>query len=304
MYKNNHIVVTGGFGLIGSALVKFLNSKGITPFILERKDRIGEKWRNVIGLSFTLVDKIPHLGFPSTIIDLAANVDTTAPMTSELWENNFERPLKLLDTQRECNYGNPRFIYASTAALYGNEEKRFTERLDVKPMNAYAFTKLQLDCALKDKQNVYGLRFFNVFGENETHKGNMKSVVGRAMDIKNGVFEIFKTGREDIKDGEQARDFIFTEDICRVIWHFITTEDNTGGLFNVGTGRATSFNEIADALNLRKEYIDMPTSVKNQYQFYTCADITKLRSHGYKEPFLTVTEGIVKIRANRQDNSV
>lgn len=295
-YQNRHIVVTGGFGFIGSNLVRLLNSKGIAPFVIEKIDSIGEKWRNVRGLSFHLVDDIPEPGLPSTVVHLGADVDTTAPMTRELWDNNVNYTLKLLAKRHDYCGPLPRFIYASSGATYGNEERDFTERLNIKPENAYSFTKLSLDRLFEGKHNVYGLRFFNVWGQNEGHKGNMKSIVSRAMDIKNGVFEIFKTGRADIPDGEQARDCIHVEDVCSVIWHFIQTESDAGGVFNVGTGRATTFNEIADALGLKKKYVEMPESVKRQYQFYTKADITKLRAAGYTAPFLTLEEGIEKTR--------
>lgn len=292
----NKIIITGGLGFIGSGLIRLLNKDGIVPYVIERKDRIGEKWRNVAGLSFNLIDEPPYGGLPCTIVHLGADVDTTAPMSRELWKNNVDYTLDLLETRRDYCGPIPRFIYASSASVYGAEESNFAERLEVKPLNAYAFTKWQLDNLLKDKYNVYGLRFFNVYGPNESHKEGMKSLISRALDIKDGVFEIFKTGREDISDGEQARDFIHLEDICRVIKYFIETEDNEGGLFNVGSGRATSFNEIADILKLEKRYVDMPAAVKDQYQFYTRADLTKLRAAGYTEPFLTVKEGIDRMR--------
>lgn len=296
-YQNRHVCLTGGFGFIGSNLIRLLNSKGIAPYVIEHKDRLAKKWKNVTGLAFHLVDDVPYPGLPSTVVHLGANVDTTEGMSRELWENNVDYTLRLLEKRREYCGPIPRFIYASSASIYGAEDKDFTERVDgLKPLNAYAFTKWQLDSVLRDAPNVYGLRFFNVWGPNEGHKGGMQSIIARAMEAKNGVFEIFKTGRPDVKDGEQARDFIHVEDVCKVIWHFIETEDSAGGLFNVGSGRATSFNEIADALKLEKRYIDMPESVKGQYQFYTCADVTKLRAHGYEAPFLTVAEGIARMK--------
>lgn len=298
-YQNRHIVITGGFGFIGSNLIRLLNAKGVAPYVIEDKDRIVSKWRNVTGLSFHLVDEIPSPGLPSTVVHLGADVDTTAPMTRALWENNVDYSIWLLGERHNYCGSTPRFIYASSAAVYGKEEKDFTERIDnVKPENAYAFTKLHLDRVLRE-HNVYGLRFFNVYGSQEAHKGNMRSLIYRAVETADtGVFEIFKTGRDDIKDGEQARDFVHVEDVCKVIWHFIETEDDTGGLFNVGTGQATSFNEIADILKLEKRYIDMPAAVKDQYQYHTCADLTKLRAAGYTAPFLTLAKGIAKMREN------
>jgi ADP-L-glycero-D-manno-heptose 6-epimerase len=295
----NNLVITGGFGFIGSNMIRHLNSKGITPYVIEKMDNVGQKWRNVRGLSFDLVDSIPEYLTNVTIVHIGADVDTTSPMTAELWRNNVDYTIALWEQARERCLTPPRLIYASSGAIYGNEEKNFTERVDgMMPENAYAFTKWQLDSLLKDKPNVYGLRFFNVYDTEgrEAHKGNMKSLISRALDIKDGVFEIFKTGREDIKDGEQARDFVHVDDICSTIWYFIETPDNTGGLFNVGTGEATSFNEIADILGLKKNYIDMPAHLRAQYQFFTRAKIDKLRAHGYTAPFMTVREGIERSR--------
>lgn len=290
-----NVVVTGGFGFIGSNLVRLLNSKGVTPYVIEKKDRIGAKWRNMRGLSFNLVDSIPCVvDSDLCVCHLGADVDTTAPMTAALWENNVDESIKLY---KETMDREGRFIYASSGAIYGNEEKDFAERIEgMMPENAYAFTKWHLDRWFEGKRNVYGLRFFNVYGPGEAHKGNMKSLVSRALDIKDGVFEIFKIGRDDIKDGDQARDFIHVDDVCSVIYRFIKVKNPKGGLFNVGTGVATPFNEIADILGLQKRYIDMPAAVKDQYQYYTKADLTKLRAHGYTKPFLTVEEGIKKMK--------
>lgn len=287
------IIVTGGFGFIGRNMIRLLNSKGITPDVVERVG-VDPKCAtsDITDLSFYFVGAMPIIGEDDIVIHLGANVDTTEKTSAALYANNVDYSLKL----RARTPG--RFIYASSGAIYGNEECDNVERItDIHPMNAYAETKLALDRAFDGLPNTYGLRFFNVYGPGEAHKGKMKSLVSRALDIKDGVFEIFKTGRADIPDGEQARDFIHVEDVCKVIWHFIETEDTKGGLFNVGTGVATSFNQVADILGLEKRYVEMPEAVKAQYQYRTCADLTKLRAHGYTQPFMTVAEGIAKMRA-------
>lgn len=290
-YENRHIVVTGGFGFIGQNLIRLLNLKGVAPYVIDKLPSPADS-----TLVFHRIDEIPYGGLPCTIVHLAANVDTTARMTPELWDTNVDLTLRLLERQREYCGPIPRFIYASSGAIYGLEEHNFTERItDIQPVNPYAYTKLMLDVLLAGKPNVYGLRFFNVYGSGESHKGSMRSLVSRAVESKD-TFSIFRTGRPDIKDGDQARDFVHVEDVCKVIWHFITTEDNRGGLFNVGSGKATSFNEIAQILNLRPEYTDMPVSLRGQYQFHTKANLTKLRAAGYAEEFLTVEQGIQKMR--------
>ncbi len=286
------IIITGGLGFIGSNLVRFLNAKGISPYVIEKGPT---DWGRVRG-SLTLVDltdELSFIGSDDIVVHLGANVSTVEADSAALRENNIDYSLKL----RARTPG--RFIYASSASIYGNEERDFTERItNIHPMNAYAETKLALDRAFDGVPNTYGLRFFNCYGPGEAHKGNMKSLIVRAFDIKDGVFEIFKPARPDIAPGEQARDFIHAEDIASVIWHFIETEDTRGGLFNVGSGVATSFNEIARILNLTPKYVDMPEAVKAQYQYYTKADLTKLRAHGYGKSFMTVKEGIEKMRAN------
>lgn len=283
------IIVTGGLGFIGSNLVRFLNARGIDPIVIDKDTG----WERIKDMSFHVIGSDWSIGPDDVVVHLGARVDTTEKDSVALRENNVDYSLKL----RTRMPG--RFIYASSGAIYGNEECDNVERItDIHPMNAYAQTKLELDIAFHGVPNTYGLRFFNVYGSGEAHKGNMKSLVSRALDIKDGVFEIFKTGRADIPDGEQARDFIHVEDVCRVIWHFITTEDTKGGLFNVGTGVVTSFNQVADILGLQKRYVDMPEAVKAQYQYRTCADLTKLRAHGYTQPFMTVAEGIAKMRSS------
>jgi ADP-L-glycero-D-manno-heptose 6-epimerase len=306
------ITVTGGFGFIGSNLVAHLNRRGIVPDVVVRT--LDEQWRNVAGLSFKLItpDEIVD---GSTVVALGANVDTTEPMNPTLWENNVNG---LLDLWRKTRVRGGRFIYASSGSVYGSEEKDFTERIHgLRPLNAYAFSKLQIDNTLfggLKEADTYGLRFTNIYGPRERHKGDMASLVHKGLtkqfplygstnhvyDLKSPkkpCWRLFKSHRPDIKDGEQARDFCYVEDVCLVI-EFFLEGDQAPGLYNLGTGTARTFNDLVKAVDpaLPIEYTDMPEVLRNQYQYYAKADITKLRAAGYKAPFLTLEEGIEKTR--------
>ncbi len=257
MNNKPNYYITGGAGFIGSCLVSFLNSKGITPIVMERLDDIGDKWKNLSGLQFILQDitgkytESSHnsdsaFGNPNDfLIHLGANVITTEKFSKNLWDNNFYFSHRLF----RCFGG--RIIYASSASVYGMEEKDFSESgWGYKPSNPYAFTKYELDKSIFYKENAYldknkicALRFFNVYGSGaEAHKGNMSSVIFKWLnDDKLGKciggnyfceepreelkkLELFKSLNPAYADGEQNRDFIYVGDICKVIWHITKTE--------------------------------------------------------------------------------
>ena len=313
------VLITGGFGFIGSNLVEFLNKQGIIPYILETEAGL-LNWRNVAGLNFKLVhsDLYDNLRDShivkevDSIVHLGASVDTTESMSKELWENNYWRSYVLC---HEAKRQNKNFIFASSAAVYGAEEKDFdNNRLDYKPLNAYAFTKSHLEKSL-DMNFATALRFFNVYGKNEEHKGNMASVIHKALHKlapyeKYGytagglrrdyyVWRLFKSNRPDVADGEQKRDFIHVDDVCNIIWHFINNPKS--GIYNVGTGKARSFNELAKIIypSSEIEYVDMPHNIASSYQYFTQAQIGDLRYSGnYSEKFLTLEEGVAKTKAD------
>ncbi len=313
------IHITGGAGFIGSNLVRVLNAHGVTPIIYDNLNE--EKWKNLSGLSFVmrkwqdLYDKdcnIPTQPKEDILVHLAANVDTTEKYNDELWCNNFIWPLEIF----------PKFtkvIYASSGAVYGAEEKDFSERIyGLKQLNAYGFSKWALDEAIFGVspqikvENVYGLRFFNVYGPNETHKGKMQSVVSLALNELPPIFKgrlaidlpwysrpplynLFKSYRSGIADGEQKRDFVFVDDVANVVLFFIQNTP-TNGIYNLGSGQARSFNELAKAINPKAvvDYLPMPQVLRSSYQYFTQADITKLRKAGYIKEFTSLEEGIQK----------
>jgi ADP-L-glycero-D-manno-heptose 6-epimerase len=199
--------------------------------------------------------------------------------------------------------GFKKVIYASSAAVYGAEEKDFSERIyGLRPLNAYGFTKLMLDQLLSERNdNIYGLRFFNVFGGPEQHKGKMQSIVSKLLNAPSDALTIslYKSYREGIAHGEQKRDFIHVSDICAIIYHFICN-DCAPGIYNAGTGIARSFNDLARAINPDAliKYTEMPMTLRRQYQYFTQADLTKLRTEaGFTHKFHTLEEGIALTKA-------
>ncbi len=311
--------ITGGAGFIGANLARFLNARGIIPYILEPLDRIGNKWKNLAGADFYLLDsskgKYDYFNKfgdnQDFLIHLGANVTTTEEFNAGLWENNVKFSLDLF----RAFHG--KVIYASSASVYGNESQEFSEdRWDYLPQNPYAFTKYQLDKlvfrqkAIDTKVNdVCALRFFNVFGQGEGHKGSMSSVISKWLndnkigyDQGDGAIKIklFKSLNPSYADGEQMRDFIHVSDICKVIWHATQGANFRAGIFNLGSGVASTWNTVAkNVLKARGlpdtliEYVDMPDNLKNQYQYRTCADLTKLREvMKYTEPMTSIEEGI------------
>ena len=266
-----------------------------------------EKWRNVVDCKFTLLNKnIFWNSKPNNciLIHLAANVDTAEKMSNYLWDNNVNLTLKLVQ-MFSAEIGN-KIIYASSASVYGAEEKDFSERInDLKPLNAYGFTKLQIDKELWDLTHIYGLRFFNLYGSGENFKGNMQSVINQAINKtfplynkEKNCWQLFRSYRPDIKDGEQMRDFIYVEDVCDIIYHFMIN-DIKGGIYNIGSGIARSFNELVNIVdnNIPIKYVDIPENIREHYQYYTCSNNTKLHKIAkYNKEFIKLEDGIYKTK--------
>lgn len=296
------IIVTGGAGFIGSALVWRLNKRGIDDIVVV--DHLGktEKWKNLVSLCFSdyfdksdFIEKLEAGYFGnsfSAIFHLGACSSTTETNADYLIENNYRYTARLAtwhEEHRAC-----RFIYASSAATYGDGEHGYRDTEDelhlFRPLNMYAYSKHMFDLLALRKgwlPHIVGLKYFNVFGPNEYHKGDMRSVINKAYPLvrDEGKIRLFKSYRDEYKDGEQLRDFIYVKDAVEMTLFFLDNP-KINGIFNIGAGTAQSWNEVAASLfqavgrPLNIEYIPMPDKLKEKYQYYTCADMTKLRSAG------------------------
>jgi len=306
------IVVTGGAGFIGSAYVWYLNKMGYDNIIIVDRLSTSDKWKNLRNKKFEdyihkddfikllKENKLPKIEY---IIHMGACSSTTEFNADYMMKNNYEYSKELAKYSVKNRI---RFIYASSGATYGAGEFGFSDAdeitLKLKPLNIYGFSKHLFDLwILKHNLNrkVVGLKFFNVFGPNEYHKQDMMSVVCKAFSqIKNtGKLKLFKSHKDGIEDGEQKRDFVYIKDVIRVI-HFFFENKDKNGIYNVGSGKARSFNDLARAVfnTMEKpfnvEYIPMPVEIQDKYQYWTEADLTKLRKIGYKEEFTELEDAV------------
>jgi len=303
-------LVTGGAGFIGSNVVASLNEAGAADVVVN--DLLGHddaKWRNLA--KHKVADLVPPSELMAwldsrkldAVIHMGAISDTTATDGDLVMENNFRTSLRLLDW---CTLNRTPFIYASSAATYGDGAQGFDDDWSpaalqrLQPMNLYGWSKHLFDQALIErhvkKQNLpprwVGLKFFNVYGPNEYHKGHMASVLAKVFDgAKAGQpVRLFKSHREGIADGEQRRDFIYVEDAVAVL-HWLLERGSVNGIFNVGTGKAESFRDMITAMfsalgrTPNIEYIDMPEAIRGQYQYFTQASTERLRRAGYDGQF-------------------
>jgi ADP-L-glycero-D-manno-heptose 6-epimerase len=310
------LLVTGGAGFIGSNVVAALNDAGRADVAIS--DMLGHdgKWRNLAKRQ--LADVVPPAELPDwlkgrrldAVIHLGAISETTATDGDLVIETNFRLSMRLLDW---CTANATPLIYASSAATYGNGEQGFDDDGSVealkrlRPMNLYGWSKNLFDMALAERAargeklppQWAGLKFFNVFGPNEYHKGTMMSVLARRFDdIKAGrPVQLFKSRREGIKDGDQRRDFIYVDDVVRVmLW--LLAAPQVSGLFNVGTGTARSFRDLMlaayAALGTKPniQYVDMPEQIRGSYQYFTESKADRLRRAGYNGGFTTLEDAV------------
>lgn len=304
------IVITGGAGFIGSNLVEGLNEEGIYDILVVDNALDGGKLLNLSGLRFLdYIDKndfIPSLNDNSfskditAIFHLGACSATTEPDGRYLMKNNYEYSKYLFNWSKN---NEVQFIYASSASVYGDGKKGFSECFDNEsPKNPYAFSKFCFDQYVRNNTDfrgsqVVGLRYFNVYGPRESHKASMASTAFhfRNQIIDSGVAELFG-GACGYDDGEHRRDFVYVKD-CVDVKKWLLKNKNVSGIFNVGTGKAETFNAMANAVisALGKgsiEYIPFPDHLRAKYQSFTKADISKLRSCGYKSEFRDVKSGV------------
>lgn len=306
------IIVTGGAGFIGSVLVSYLNKKGKEDIIIVDNLGKSEKWKNLVGKKYLeyihkdrFIEEILEGSFPQieAIIHMGACSSTTELDADYLYQNNTEYTRILMEWSLE---NNVRFIYASSAATYGDGSLGYsdqhTDLFQYRPLNMYGYSKQFMDeIALRMGyiDSVCSLRFFNVYGPNEYHKGSMTSVVYNSFNqIKeNGSVKLFKSYNEKYLDGEQKRDFVYVKDVAKIIW-WLLNNPSVNGVFNLGTGQARSWNDLAKAvftaldLEADIEYIDMPKHLKGKYQYFTQADNNKLVEAGWNRGFTSLEEGV------------
>ena len=304
------VIVTGGAGFIGSCVVRALNDEGIKDITIVDHICSTDKWMNMRNKDYIeyinrdeFLDRLPEFAKNTThIIHLGACSSTTEKDFDFLYKNNFEYTKTLW---KFCAENDISFIYASSAATYGDGNHGFDDKDDIKklmPLNGYGYSKQLFDIwaekqRIAPKQHV-GFKFFNVYGPNEYFKGSMASVIFHSFNQINekGEVGLFKSYKEGYEDGGQLRDFVYVKDICKVILYMMKHEE-ISGLFNLGTGKARSFYDLAKAtfaamdLEPNIKFIEMPETLRKKYQYYTQAEMGKLREAGYTEEFYSLEDG-------------
>jgi ADP-L-glycero-D-manno-heptose 6-epimerase len=315
MIHSSTIVVTGAAGFIGSCLTGYLNDKGFDQLILVDEFNRLDKADNLKGKKFIqrierddffswLEQRKPTIDF---IFHLGARTDTTEFDYAVHQRLNLEYSQLIWDY---CIMHQVPLVYASSAATYGSGELGYLDNHELpfrlEPLNAYGISKNEFDkWAIRQKSQPpfwAGLKFFNVYGPNEYHKGRMASVIWHAFNqIKqNGTVKLFKSHRPDFRDGQQLRDFIYVKDILKLCFWLLENFQRMpeNGLFNLGTGKARSFEDLVRAtfsgvgLPAQIQYIDMPEDIRDKYQYFTEARMEKLIGDGYKEPFYSLEDGV------------
>ena len=292
-------IVTGGAGFIGSAFIWKLNAEGIDDILIV--DELGqtEKWKNLVNrryveyihkdvfLRMICNEQVPFK--PRAIFHMGACSSTTERNADYLMDNNYHYTCRLAEWALTQDV---RFIYASSAATYGDGSQGFSDEnsatATLRPINMYGYSKQLFDLwtlRFKAENKVVGIKFFNVFGPNEYHKGDMRSVVHKAFEqIRDtGKVRLFKSYKHEYIDGGQMRDFVYIKDCVEIMW-WLFEHPEVNGIFNLGTGQARTWNDLIhavfSAMNLepRIEYFDMPPEIRNQYQYFTEAKMEKLRA--------------------------
>lgn len=311
-FSDSRVLVTGGAGFIGSALVWALNRRGCDDILVCDILGTDEKWRNLKPLRFkdyleadALLPKLQSgaLGKFDLILHMGACSSTTERDASYLIRNNYGF------TKDLCAWAlanKARFVYASSAATYGDGSAGMsddeTQLEKLQPLNMYGYSKHLFDLHAQRGgflNRVIGLKYFNVYGPNENHKGDMRSLVHKSFaQVQNeNVIRLFKSYRKDFRDGEQKRDFLYVKDAVAMTLHLAASR-KAGGLFNIGSGRARTWLDLANSVfkaldrKPRIKFIEMPQTIRDKYQYFTEADISKLRAAGYKDKVTSLEDAV------------
>ena len=310
--RKKRILVTGAAGFIGSALVHALNQRGQENILVTDVLGHDDKWRNLSPLKFDdylQADELlpalesKSLGDIAAIFHLGACSATTETDGAYLIENNYRY------TQRLAEWAlahGTRFVYASSAATYGDGAHGMDDRADdlskLRPLNLYGYSKHAFDLHAQRRgylRDIVGIKYFNVFGPNEYHKGDMRSLVCKAYQqiVETGKIRLFKSYKPEFRDGEQMRDFVYVKDAVEMTLHLAASK-KAGGLYNVGSGVARTWVDLGRAIfsalgrEPEIEFIEMPENIRVQYQYHTCADISKLRDTGYDAETTTLEDAV------------
>lgn len=311
MFDDAPILVTGAAGFIGSAIVWALNQRGHDRvLVVDRLDRT-EKWKNLAPLRFDDyldADDVPRLiergalDQVRAVLHLGACSATTETDAAYLVRNNVDYTKMLAEWAVRRSI---RFVYASSAATYGALEGPLSESLDIRtlrPLNMYGYSKQMFDLYAQRRgylDRIVGLKYFNVFGPNEAHKGDMRSVVHKAFHqiVDTGTVRLFKSYRPEFADGEQRRDFLYVKDAVEMTLH-LAAQSDAHGLFNIGSGRPHTWRELTSAVfaalgrPANIEFIDMPTELRPRYQYATEATLDRLQQAGYQRPVTPLADAV------------
>jgi len=321
---NERVIVTGGAGFIGSNVIAALNARDVVDILVVDELGTDGKWRNLVGLDyegymerddFRFAIRHDAIRSVDAVIHLGACSATTETNASYLADNNYQYSR---DVCEWCVERDVRFVYASSAATYGDGALGYSDdpiRLpDLRPLNMYGYSKHMFDLWALRKgyfDRIAGLKYFNVYGPGEAHKGDMRSVVHKAWGEigRTGRLRLFKSHRPDFPDGGQRRDFVHVGDAVAATLFFFENRD-VSGLYNCGTGRARTWNDLAAAVFAAMkrepeiEYIDMPVEIRPTYQYHTEADLSRLRAAGFEDEFASIEDGVARYMAGLSSGEV